>query len=492
MADNISKKVNRATVWSSITELIAKIVPPIVNMILARLLSTSAFGLVATITVVTSFADVFTDAGFQKYIIQREFENDEELDRSTTVAFWSNLSLSTFVVLIIAIFRNQIACFVGSPGLGLGISVASVSILATAFSSIQMARYKRDFDFKTLFFVRMGATLIPLVITVPLAVVLKSYWALVIGNLSVAFFNAIVLTIKSKWKPNFFYSFDLFKQMVSFSFWSLLESISVWFTSYIGVFIVGRYLTDHYLGLYNTSLSTVNSYMAIITSAITPVLFSALSRYQNDEKMFKDTFYKFQRLTAVLIIPMGVGIFVFSDLVTIILLGEKWLEASGFIGLWGLMSAVFIVLCMYNSDVYRGKGKPRISLVFQVLNLFILIPTLLISIQYGFETLYIVRSLTKIPSIILGFVFMQVVFKFKWFLSIKNIAPSMFCACVMGVIGFLLKQLSDNVVYHFLVIAFCVVIYFGLLFVLFKDLRREIFSIPQIHSLLKKIKLINN
>ena len=153
MSDNISKKVNRATIWSSITEIIAKIVPPIVNMVLARLLAPSEFGLIATITVVTSFADVFTDAGFHKYIIQHEFNSEDELNKSTTVAFWSNLTLSVTVFLIILMFREKIALLVGSPGLGLGISVASLSIIATAFSSIQMARYKRDFDFKTLFFV---------------------------------------------------------------------------------------------------------------------------------------------------------------------------------------------------------------------------------------------------------------------------------------------------------------------------------------------------
>ena len=331
--------------------------------------------------------------------------------------------------------------------------------------------------------------MIPLVLTVPLAFFLKSYWALVIGNLAVAFFNAVVLTVKSKWKPNLFYSFILFKDMFSFSFWSLLESVSVWFTSYIGVFIVGRYLTDHYLGLYNTAISTVNSYMAIITFAITPVLFATLSRYQNEEKKFKETFYKFQRLTAVLIIPMGVGIFVFSDLVTNILLGEKWLEANGFIGLLGLLSALFIVLCMYNSDVYRGKGKPRISLIVQLFNLLVLVPTLIVSAKYGFETLYIARSIAKIPCIIIGFVFMQVFFGFKWYDSFKNIFPSLLSACIMGVIGFTLKQVCDIMLYHFIVIALCVVIYFFVLLSVFKNLRKEIFEIPTIQKVFEKLKI---
>ena len=87
MSANINKKVGQATKWSSITEIIAKLISPITNMILARLLVPEAFGVVATITMVISFAEIFTDAGFQKYIIQHEFLDDEALNNSTNVAF---------------------------------------------------------------------------------------------------------------------------------------------------------------------------------------------------------------------------------------------------------------------------------------------------------------------------------------------------------------------------------------------------------------------
>ena len=64
MADKkLSPKVGAAVKWSTITEIIAKLISPILNMILARLLSPEAFGLVATVTMVVTFAEVFTDAG---------------------------------------------------------------------------------------------------------------------------------------------------------------------------------------------------------------------------------------------------------------------------------------------------------------------------------------------------------------------------------------------------------------------------------------------
>ena len=72
MSTNLNRKIGQATKWSSITEILSKLISPIVNIVLARLLAPEAFGIVATITMVISFAEVFTDAGFQKYIIQHE------------------------------------------------------------------------------------------------------------------------------------------------------------------------------------------------------------------------------------------------------------------------------------------------------------------------------------------------------------------------------------------------------------------------------------
>ena len=84
MSEKITaKRVLNATKWSTFAEIMAKLATPIVNMVLARLLTPEAFGVVAAITIITSFADIFTDAGFQRFIIQHEYESDEELDKGT-------------------------------------------------------------------------------------------------------------------------------------------------------------------------------------------------------------------------------------------------------------------------------------------------------------------------------------------------------------------------------------------------------------------------
>ncbi len=488
MQKDISKQIGQATKWSSITEIIAKLISPIVNMVLARLLAPEAFGVVATITMVISFAEIFTDAGFQKYLIQHEFRDKEELNQSTNVAFWTNLFVSGIICALICLFRNPLAALVGSPGLGNSISIASGLIIIAAFSSIQMARYKRDFDFKTLFYARIVTALIPLLVTVPLAFVFKNYWALLIGNFVSQLFNAIILTVKSKWKPSFFYSFRLLKEMFSFSAWTLLESISIWLTSYIGIFVVGSFLNEYYLGIYKTSMSTVNAYMAIITGAITPVLFSALSRYQDDDANFRKTYYGMQKVVAALVLPLGVGIFLFRDLVTSILLGSQWTEASEFIGLWGLTGALVIVFSHFSSEVYRSKGNPKISLFSQLLHLAFVIPALLIGVRYDFEVLYVARALVRLQLIPTALIIMRVKYQFKVTDMIKNVLPMVLSSVAMGAVGYGLQQISSNMLWQFASVLICVLVYFTLLLGCFPNVRRELFKTPYFNKILKKLK----
>ena len=488
MQTSMNQKIGQAAKWSSITEIIAKLISPITNMILARLLVPEAFGVVATITMVITFAEIFTDAGFQKYIIQHEFKDDEELNNSTNVAFWTNLCVSTFICIMIFLFRHQIADLVGNPGLGNSISIASVLIIVAAFSSIQMARYRRALDFKTLFFIRIITSLIPLVVTVPLAIILRNYWALLIGTFASQLCNAIALTVRSKWKPKFYYNFVLFKEMFAFTSWTLLESISIWLTTNIGVFIVGNYLNEYYLGIYKTSMSTVNAYMAIITSALTPVLFSALSRYQNDDENFRRTYYQFQRMTAVLVIPMGIGIYLYRDLVTQILLGSQWGEASGFIGLWGVTSAFTIVFSHFSSEVYRSKGNPKVSLILQIAHIAFLIPTLLLSISHGFEALYIARSLVRIQMIVGALLIMHIMYGFKVKHILRNVFPMTMSALIMGVAGYLMQQINSSIIWQFVSVFICIIVYFAVLLCLFSSVRREVFDSAVGKKIVRRVK----
>ena len=457
--ENFNHQVLRAAKWSGVTEIIAKIVTPVSSIVLARLLTPDAFGVVTTIVMVISFAELFTDAGFQKYLIQHEFNDQEDLEQSVNVAFWSNLTFSFFLWVGISSFADSLATLVGSPGCGMVLIVASVSIPLEAFSSIQIALYRRSLDFKTLFKVRIVSLLVPIFFTIPVAFFLRSYWALVLGMVIQNLLNALLLTCYSRWKPAFFYSYEKLKKMLSFTIWSLVESVSIWLTGYVDVFIVGTLLNQYYLGLYKTSMALVGQITGLVTMATAPVLFSSLSRLQNDDIEFKRVFFLFQKLISVLVIPMGVIIFCFSDTITLLALGNKWIESAHFIGLWGLTSSFMVVFSNYVCEIYRAKGLPKLSVLSQWLHLIVMCPVVLISVRYGFETLCTARSLIRFQGLFVDLVLLYFLIRISPWQMLKNVMPSLVCSVVIILLAYGMRSYFHTAMMDLILMFFCAVLY---------------------------------
>ena len=477
-------KLGQATKWASLAEIAAKLISPITNAVLARILVPEAFGVVATLTLVVSFAEIFTDAGFQKYIVQHNFSDQEELDINTNVAFWTNLAFSLMLWAGIACFAAPITRLVGSPGCEPAVIVMCMQIPLLAFSSIQMARYRRELDFRSLFIARIITAFVPLIVTVPLALYFRSYWALVIGTLLRDILKAVVLTVRSKWRPRFRFSLSRLKDMLSFSVWSMVENITIWLSVNVDVFIVGLVLNTYYLGLYKTTIATINSIITLITASTTPVLFSALSRCQDDESAFREVFYRFQRMVALIVFPLGFGIFVYRELVTKIMLGNQWMETVDFLGLWALVNSLSVVFHNYNSEAFRSKGKPKLSVLTQLLHIVVLIPVLVMFMNRGYTALTTARCLVRFEMILASSCVAYFALRMSFRDSVRNVWPQLTAAVLMALAGAWLRTLSDHPAYEFATIFMCCVFYGGCM-LLIPQGRKQLAEIAVLRKLLR-------
>lgn len=470
-----SNLIGNSLKWSSAGEIVAKLIVPVSNMILSRILIPEDFGIIASVNMIISFVDLFTDSGFAKYLIQSDFEDEVEIQKYANVAFWSNFSVSFFLFFLIVLFRNSVAMFAGSPGYGRAISVASFQLLITSFSSIQTALYKRNFDFKTLFMRRIVVSIVPLVVTVPIAYFTRSYWALIIGSLASALLNAVLLTLKSNWRPSFFYSIKILKKMFSFSIWSLAEAVAYWLTNWIDVFIIGTSFASYYLGIYKNSLNMVNSIMALVKSSIIPVLFSTLSRLKHSDLEFEEVYFALQRLTSYIIIPMGMGLFLFRKLVTSLMFGPGWNEAANIVGAWALASSYFILYEGFNGEAYKAKAMPKVLFTFQMLFILIMTPICYIAKGIGFWPMVYTKSATIAIEVIIGFVFMKKYIGFSIAKMTKNIVPALVSSTVMTAVGYWVKGINTSITWQIVSIIVCIVVYSGMLFILFKkDVKNDV------------------
>jgi Membrane protein involved in the export of O-antigen and teichoic acid len=489
MVESFNEKIVTALKWSSIAEIFAKLFIPITNIVLARILTPEAFGVIAIVTMIVSLAEILSDSGFQKYIVQYEFNSEKNKTNYFNVAFWTNIIISISLWILTVLFSDIIAVWVGNPGLGKVIIIAGISLPLTSISNIQMAIYRRNLDFKTLFYVRIAGAFIPMIVTIPFALLGFSYWALIIGNISGNILNAVLLSLKSYWKPSFYYDFAKLKEMLSYSIWSLVDSVLSWLTYNIGTIIVGGILSEYYLGLYKTTIITVNGILSIITASTTSVLFSSLSRVQNNDKEFKEIYMNFMKVVALIMLPMGVGIYVFRDLFTWILLGSQWNETIPFLGIYGLTSSISLVYAIYCYEIYRSRGNLKIAVAVQIIHLIFLIPILIISTNISFIALSYSTSFIKLGQILVNSCFMYVIIKISPLEMLKNTWESLVGAVAMGVVALLLKNIVSGIWWSMFSIGICVAFYYCIIYFM-PDGRKLLYSIARYINVPGKSKIL--
>jgi polysaccharide biosynthesis protein len=457
-------KVVAAAKWSLITEVLAKLITPVTNIILAHILAPTAFGILATIMMVISFAEMLADAGFQKFLVQYEFESEDEKQKNVSVAFISNIVLAIVLWLIIIIWRDELAILVGNEGLGFPLAVMGAMLPLGAFSSIQMAMYRRSFNFKFLLSIRMITIITPLFISIPMALAGFDYWSLIAGLLAAHLFTAIALCVRQEKLISIYFSSTVFRKMFSFSAWSLAEAFSIWLTAWVDTFIISHFLDAYYLGLYKMPTAIVTTVMAIATSSMAPVLFSALSRHQHNQVEFEKTFLTFQRYMALFLVPLGVGMFVYQDFIVEILLGPQWKLAGIVLGSWALSSSLVTAISYLISEAFRAKGMPNISFLAQMAHLFVLIPVIYVCVQYDFTTFVYARSIVRVQMIAVLLYLLAIYVGMNAWLVIRNIKSYIIASAVVGTGSYVLLHLHNSMIWTIFCICISLMLYLVVLY----------------------------
>ena len=70
---------NKSFKWTTLAEIFAKVATPLTNMVLARLILPDVFGIVASVNIVIALSDIFSEGGFGRFLIQKDFESHNEL-----------------------------------------------------------------------------------------------------------------------------------------------------------------------------------------------------------------------------------------------------------------------------------------------------------------------------------------------------------------------------------------------------------------------------
>jgi O-antigen/teichoic acid export membrane protein len=461
---SFKEKVFKASGYSILGEIVAKVIGPLGFLILTRLLSPDDFGIVAIATTILGFVYVLSDFGIGKVIIQ-ERGDDEYLLKINNVSFWFSAILGSIFCFLIMIFSPKLAELFGEPKSEAVIRAMALQVIFYSLSTVQTANKRRDLNFKFLFYLRLITVAVPFIVSIPLAFAGFGYWAIVGGQVFGSLSNAAGLWISSKWKPSFSFDISILKKVLSKSIWSTIEQIFVWIPIGLDTYLISNYLTSYSLGMYSTSRTLFSTAITLTLGAILPVLFSAFSEIKNNNLLLRNTILLSQKIVFFLAAFMGTGIYVFRHLIEKIIFSEKWIGVSDIFGILFLIMG-FEYFYTVLVEGLRSKGHFRIIAINTVVCIILTIPVLFIAINSGLKIYVIIRASLLYLSGFGILIYSKKILNISFFDCIKNCKNTIFCT--IGILGFnyLISLLNMTVAYKyiFLFLAFILVLTLYILF----------------------------
>jgi len=428
---SLKSSIATAAKWSILAELASKGLTPIIFVVLAWLLTPKDFGLIAIATMIISFAQIFWDAGLSKALIQRQ----KDIEKTANIVFWTNAILGILIYVLLLLSAGFIAHLFNEPLAEDVIKIQGIQIILASLCSVQTALFKKDLNFKPLFYVRLLTTVLPGLASIPLAWGGLGYWALVVGTLVGALGQLILLWLINPWRPKLEYDKWIARQLISFSLWVTGEGFLSWGIMWLDALIIGAYLGTEDLGLYRTGNAFVLIVFSLLLSPLLPVLFSSFSRLQDDRPRMLLAVRKSIRAVSIISIPTGIGFFITGGLLEEIIFEDKWSGIGAVIGWMGLMHGISWLVGV-NSEAYRSIGRADLSTKIMMISLLFYLPTFLIAAQYSLEVFLIARFVVAIVAIPIHIVVSNIYLNLRWTVIVGELKWIILSGVLVGLVGY--------------------------------------------------------
>lgn len=372
-------QVSKGFFWSAVERFSMQGISFLLGIIIARIVSPSAYGLIVMIQVFLSFSQLFIDSGFANALIQKK--NRDETDYCTVFIF--NMSVAIVLYALFFFAAPFIANFYNEPQLKSITRVISLNLIFSSLSIVQKTRLTINLDFKT----QTKAGLLAVIISGSVGVFCAyrglEVWALVIQGLLNQFLLSLSLMFFSRWKPKLIFSLQSFKQLFSFGSKLMLSNILTSIVININSLVIGKKYTSADLAFYNRGFTLSQFPSVNLSDVLNRIIYPVLTEKQDDLKELKKAYLSYLHLSHFVCLPLMGLLMVLADPLIRVLLTDKWIEAVPYLQIFCINFMLYPLMQQATNPV-AAVGESGILLKYQVLkrgvSLGILFYTLTISI----------------------------------------------------------------------------------------------------------------
>lgn len=341
-------------IWKTRTGVIvltaggSTIVRMVSSIILTRLLSPEAFGIVGIIGSIFFVITMLTDLGFQAFLVPHERGDD----RHFRDVVWTIHAVRGVILAAAAAAASPLfAWILGKPQLATPLAVASVIFVfygVTSFSLITALRHHGARKLAVLdFVVQLGQTVTCLL----LALWLRSVWAMIIAMIVQ---SALRMALSYWWFAGSRHSFArdgaIYREFLRFSRLILATSMITLIIMQTDKLVLARLFSLEQFGLYAIALSLASAPMTIGDAYMTTVIFPVYAQgWRTAPDQVAGIYYKVRRPVSLLFALVCGGVIGGAKFIITLLYDPRYEGAS----LW--LSILMIGVAFRLTNVAAGQ-----------------------------------------------------------------------------------------------------------------------------------------
>lgn len=426
---DLKQKTAIGVFWSGIERFSVQGIMFIVQVILARLLLPSDYGLIGMLVIFIAVSQSFIDSGFSNALIRKQ--DRTETDFSTV--FYFNIIVGILFYLLLFLSSSFIAVFFKAPILEILIKVLALTLFLDSFSVIQRTIFTIEVDFKTLAKASLISVIISGIVAIWLAYSGYGVWSLVIQSVLNSTINMLMLWVFSKWKPLFVFSWMSFEVLFSYGSKILLSGLIDTVYKNLYTLVIGKKFNAYDLGYY-TRADQFSQFPSLnISVIISRVTFPLLSSIQNDNERLRIIYSKYLKLSAFIIFPLMTGLAAVASPLINLLLTPKW---NGAVVLLQILcfSYMWYPIHSINLNLLQVKGRSDLYLKLEIYKKIIGVSILFFSIPFGIEVMCAGTILSSVIFLIINTHYTGKFINVSLFKQIQDLLPMFLCSMSMCII----------------------------------------------------------
>ncbi len=314
-------KTAKATGWVMIWRLFTRGIGLLSTLILVRLLLPADFGLVALGTSFAQAIDALSILGVDDVLIREKNPGRDLYD----TAFTLNLIRNFGTALIVAATAVPIAVFFNEPRLAHVLYALAIATAIEAFDNVGIIDFRREMAFEKEFQLRLLPRLAGTTVTIALAFLWRSYWALVVGILTLRVMRVVMSYVMHPYRARL--SIGAWRHIIGFSVWTWIISLVVLVRDRTGSFVIGRLLGPAQVGIFSVAGEIASLPGTELVQPLCRACWSAFAAARHTGENIAETYLRVIGTTTLVVLPASIGIALVAEPVVYLALGARWMSA---------------------------------------------------------------------------------------------------------------------------------------------------------------------